>query len=152
MGRRGTVLDRQHVRRQPGDAFFFDGEIASLGCILRLPEQTLPSVTTALARRPGSATEAVAQLSWSRSIFHGLSESDLDDDVWLASLGLRRTRGTLRWELAFVENLFNYNNSADFGLHVSVAGRPRYTASPPAGPIAAGRSAEHGEEERCASW
>lgn len=92
---------------------------------LALPERTLPSLTVAGSRRLRGGTEAVAQITWTRSLFQGLVSSDLADPVWLGTLGVRHATGSLSWELGLVENLETYNNSADLGLHVSVAWRPR---------------------------
>jgi hypothetical protein len=91
---------------------------------LELPERTLPGLTVAGSRRLREGTEAVAQITWTRSLFDGLVSSDLADPVWLGSLGVRHATGQLTWEFGVVENLLTFNNSADLGLHVSVAWRP----------------------------
>ena len=92
---------------------------------LALPERTLPSLTAAGSRRLREGTEAVVQVTWIRSLFNGLVSSDLADSVWLGTLGVRHASGPFTWEFGLVENLKTYNNSADIGLHVSLAWRPR---------------------------
>ena len=67
----------------------------------------------------------MVQVTWIRSLFNGLVSSDLADSVWLGTLGVRHASGPFTWEFGLVENLKTYNNSADIGLHVSLAWRPR---------------------------
>lgn len=89
----------------------------------------LPALDVAWIHRMGRRTTAIVQILFSENIFREVTDSDLAEAEFQLSTGLTWAVAGGRLGLAVTENLFNYDNTPDFGVHLSfgriVAGRSR---------------------------
>ncbi|MCG8434352.1 MAG: DUF3187 family protein [Gammaproteobacteria bacterium] len=80
----------------------------------------IPTITAAYERVVAPRTTAIVQLTAAKSIFSGTRSNDLSTTKYQATIGVRHVRGNMHYTAAFTENMFNFNNAPDVGLHVGV--------------------------------
>ncbi|MEE8118518.1 MAG: DUF3187 family protein [Gammaproteobacteria bacterium] len=80
--------------------------------------RVVPTVTFAYERIMAKKTTLIAQVTATRSSFQSSSDPDLSANKYLATIGVRRIMNGRHLTIALTENLVNYNNTPDIGLHV----------------------------------
>ena len=86
--------------------------------------QVLITDTLAVSRMMTDRTAMIAQLTISESPFRGLGFFELDRRSYQLSVGARRQIGqSADAYVAIVENILNYDNSADAGVIWGIARR-----------------------------
>ncbi len=103
---------------------------ASLGVIrlgrnqpLGLRPQVLITDTVAFAHRMGDLTAVIAQLTVSESPFRQLDVSEFSRRSYQMSVGVQRSIGGMIVHAAFIENVVNFENSADAGVAWGISRR-----------------------------
>lgn len=81
----------------------------------------VPTVSFAWEHLLTERTSTVLQITGSRSAYPASPVSELAEDKYLVSLGVRRRRGQQTMSFAVTENVANFNNSPDIGIHVGYA-------------------------------
>lgn len=81
----------------------------------------VPTVSFAWEHLLSPRTSTVLQVTGSRSAFPATEISELAENKYLVSVGIRRRNGHRVWSVALTENVANFNNSPDIGLHVGCA-------------------------------
>ncbi|HEX2164994.1 MAG TPA: DUF3187 family protein [Thermoanaerobaculia bacterium] len=81
----------------------------------------IPTVSFAWEHLLSPRTSTVVQLTGSGSSFPATEVSELAENKYLVSVGFRRRNGHRVWSVALTENVANFNNSPDIGLHVGYA-------------------------------
>ncbi|MBW3567053.1 MAG: DUF3187 family protein [Proteobacteria bacterium] len=92
------------------------------------PEHTrryAPSINIAWENRLAENLNLVLQLNAARSVFEDGADEELTANVYQASIGLRQRHGEFVWSYALTENLVNFNNTADLGVHIGFAWLPQ---------------------------
>ncbi len=87
----------------------------------------LPSLNLAWVNRVGDHTSGVVQMLFSQNIFHEMTDSDLSELEFQLTAGLAWDTSMGRFSVGVTENLFNFDNTPDFALHLNFAhlfGRP----------------------------
>ena len=85
--------------------------------------QTLIADTVAIARAIGDSTAAVAQLTVSESPFRQLGIAEFSRRSYQLSTGVQKRVGGVIVHVAFIENVVNFENSADAGFAWGIARR-----------------------------
>jgi len=83
-----------------------------------------PSMNIAWENRVLENLNFVLQLNAARSVFEDGADEELTANVYQASVGLRQRHGNFVWSYALTENLVNFNNTADLGVHIGFAWLP----------------------------
>ncbi|HPR64822.1 MAG TPA: DUF3187 family protein [Thermoanaerobaculia bacterium] len=78
------------------------------------------SVTLAYGRKLSDSIYLIGQVTRSTSIFSEETDSELGDTELQISTGVRIQKGTFLYQLAFTENLANFNNTPDIGFHLGI--------------------------------
>jgi hypothetical protein len=95
--------------------------VARLGESQLLDDQTVVSAMLGFERALGRKTSFIAQTTLSQSPFGDLDIGELDDVSYLVDLGIKRGLSEKTVLFAAVsENVVNFDNSIDVGLHVGV--------------------------------
>jgi len=81
----------------------------------------LPSVNVAYLHRFGRRTTGIVQALYSENIFRDEVDADLSAYEFQITAGVKIEALGGSIGIAFTENLFNFDNTPDFGLHVSYA-------------------------------
>lgn len=79
----------------------------------------LPALDVAWVHRLGPHTSAVVQALFSENIFREVTDSDLAEVEFQLTTGLTWRVGDGRLGVGMTENLFNYDNTPDFAVHLS---------------------------------
>ena len=102
-----------------------DASLGMLGLgrnrLLGTPAQVLITDSVAISRLINKRTAVTVQLTVSESPFRRLGIAEFDRRCNQLSAGVRRQIGPVVVYMAFIENLLNYENSADAGLAWGVA-------------------------------
>lgn len=80
----------------------------------------IPSATVAYEQALDERNAWLLQLTAARSLFAGETRPELSAAQYQASIGWRHVRDDWHLTLAFTENVINFNNTPDVGLHVGV--------------------------------
>ena len=79
----------------------------------------LPAVNLSYLRRIGSRTTAVIQLMTAGSIFSDVTDSSLSEIEFQTTFGVKWKMGKGDFGVALTENIFNYANTPDIGIHLT---------------------------------
>lgn len=107
-----------------GNAFYASFSQVRAGETALFPEatrQSVPSFTIAWETVLGPHTSFVAQMNGARSAFLSSTDPELVDNAYQITVGLRNRVGPVVWSYGLTENLINFDNSADLGVHVGFA-------------------------------
>jgi hypothetical protein len=80
----------------------------------------LPSLNLAWVHRLGARTSAVFQVLFSENLFRELTDSDLAEMEFQLTAGLGWDTFFGRLGVGVTENLFNYDNTPDFAVHLNL--------------------------------
>lgn len=83
-----------------------------------------PSINIAWENRLAKNLNFVLQLNAARSVFEDGADDELTSNVYQATAGFRQRYGDFVWSYALTENLVNFNNTADLGIHIGFAWLP----------------------------
>lgn len=86
-----------------------------------LDPAALPALDVAWVHRLGRSTSAIVQLLFSENILRDVTDSKLADAEFQLTTGITWPFVGGRLGVAATENLFNYDNTPDFALHLSYA-------------------------------
>lgn len=113
--------------RSESDAWYASFAFVHAGRAEPFPVATrrnAPSFNVAWEHRLSSRLNLILQLNGARSVFGEGADDELTANVFQASIGLRQRRGEFVWSYALTENMFNFNNTADLGIHIGFAWLP----------------------------
>lgn len=121
----GIQLNWHHFA---GDsAFYVNASAVKLGSADPFPGNTrniMPKLNFAWEYRLQEKLNLLLQFNAQRSLFRNGTDPEISSDVYQASIGLRQRRGEFVWSYALTENLVNFNNTADIGIHLGFAWIP----------------------------
>lgn len=105
-------------------AFYVNASAVKLGSADPFPGNTrsvLPKLNLAWEYRLQEQLNLVLQFNAQRSLFRDGTDPEISSNVYQASIGLRQRHGDFVWSYALTENLVNFNNTADIGIHIGFA-------------------------------
>lgn len=89
--------------------------------VLGTPDQTILSGMLAYERPFKSSLSGIVQLTVSESPFRSLDVQELSKAALQGSAGVKYRLGRTTWIAALTENIVNFDNTADVGLHLGVS-------------------------------
>lgn len=105
---------RSCLHASVGAVYLGSSEILDLGGQLRF------SAMAAFERAVGSKSSLIAQVTLSESPFEDLALGELEEFSTLVTAGLKTVAGRQVVFFGITENILNFNNSPDIGLHFGV--------------------------------
>lgn len=127
-GSSDTAIQFSWQKRLVDNAWYVNVAGVRVGNAAPFPDKTreiIPSLNVAWEYRAFEHTNLVVQLNGQRSLFRDGGETELAENLYQASIGLRHRVGEFVWSYALTENLVNFNNTADLGFHIGFVWIPR---------------------------
>lgn len=121
----GVQINWHHFSGQ--SAFYVNLSAVKLGSAEPFPANTrsvMPKINMAWEHLLQDQLNLVLQVNAQRGLFRNGTDPEISSNVYQASVGIRQRHGSIVWSYALTENLVNFNNTADIGIHFGFAWLP----------------------------